>query len=59
VQASRPTVILLQAAVIPCSASSLGSDMAELESIRAKLGNGDAEEQLVTIAGHYGLNPGM
>ncbi len=35
------------------------SDMAELEKIRAKLGNGDAGQQLVTIAGHYGLNPGM
>jgi hypothetical protein len=34
------------------------SDMAELENIRTKLGNDDAEEQLVTIAGRYGLSSG-
>jgi len=34
------------------------SDMAEIENIRAKLGNDGAEQQLVTIAGQYGLNPG-
>ncbi|MEA2237617.1 MAG: hypothetical protein QOC81_2341 [Thermoanaerobaculia bacterium] len=33
------------------------SDMAEIESIRTKLGNDDGEQQLVTIAEHYGLNP--
>jgi len=33
------------------------SDMAEIESIRTKLGNGDGEQQLVTIAEHYGVNP--
>ncbi|HEX3067031.1 MAG TPA: hypothetical protein VHX14_00535 [Thermoanaerobaculia bacterium] len=32
------------------------SDMAEVETIRTKLGNDDAEQQLVTIAGRYGLN---
>lgn len=34
------------------------SDMAELENIRTKLGNDDAEEQLVTIAERYGLTSG-
>jgi hypothetical protein len=34
------------------------ADMAELENIRTKIGNDDAAQQLVTIAGHYGLNPG-
>jgi hypothetical protein len=33
------------------------SDLAEIESIRTKLGQDDAEQQLVTIAEHYGLNP--
>jgi hypothetical protein len=33
------------------------SDMAEIDSIRTKLGNDDGEQQLVTIAEHYGLNP--
>jgi hypothetical protein len=32
------------------------SDMAEIESIRTKLGDGDGEQQLVTIAEHYGVN---
>ncbi len=31
------------------------SDLAEIESIRAKLGQDDAEQQLVTIAQHYGV----
>jgi len=34
------------------------SDLAELENIRTKLGNDDGEQHLMTIAGHYGLNPG-
>ena len=29
--------------------------MAEIENIRTKLGQDDAEQQLVTIAEHYGL----
>jgi hypothetical protein len=33
------------------------SDMAEIESIRTKLGQDDAEQQLVTIAEHYGVHP--
>ena len=33
------------------------TDLAEIESIRTKLGQDDAEQQLVTIAEHYGLNP--
>jgi hypothetical protein len=33
------------------------SDMVEIDSIRTKLGNDDGEQQLVTIAEHYGLNP--
>ena len=33
------------------------SDMAEIESIRGKLGQDDAEQQLVTIAEHYGVDP--
>jgi hypothetical protein len=33
------------------------NDLAEIESIRTKLGQDDAEQQLVTIAEHYGLNP--
>lgn len=33
------------------------SDMAEIESIRTKIGNEDGEQQLVTIAEHYGLHP--
>jgi hypothetical protein len=33
------------------------SDMAEIENIRKKLGQDDAEQQLVTIAEHYGLDP--
>jgi hypothetical protein len=33
------------------------SDMAEIDSIRKKLGNDDGEQQLVTIAEQYGLNP--
>jgi hypothetical protein len=33
------------------------SDLAEIESIRTKLGQDDAEQQLVTIAEHYGVNP--
>src|SRR5947199_8720369 len=33
------------------------SDLAEIESIRTRLGQGDAEQQLVTIAEHYGVNP--
>ena len=32
------------------------SEMAEIEKIRARLGNGDAEQHFVTIAEHYGLN---
>jgi len=31
-------------------------DMAELESIRTRLGQDDAEQQLVAMAEHYGLN---
>jgi len=31
---------------------------AELDNIRTKLGKGDDEQQLVTIAGHYAPNPG-
>jgi hypothetical protein len=46
VQASRPTVS--PAFVLE------DSDLAELDNTRTKLGNGDAEQQLVTIAGHYG-----
>ena len=33
------------------------SDLAEIESIRTKLGQDDAEQQLVTIAEHYGVHP--
>jgi hypothetical protein len=33
------------------------SDMVEIESIRTKLGQDDAEQQLVTIAEHYGVHP--
>jgi hypothetical protein len=33
------------------------SDLAEIESIRTRLGQDDAEQQLVTIAEHYGVNP--
>jgi hypothetical protein len=33
------------------------SDMVEIDSIRTKLGSDDAEQQLVNIAEHYGLNP--
>ena len=34
------------------------TDLAEIEKIRARLeGNDDIEQQLVTIAEHYGLNP--
>jgi hypothetical protein len=32
------------------------SDMAEIESIRGKLSQDDAEQQLVTIAEHYGVD---
>jgi hypothetical protein len=32
--------------------------LAELDNIRTKLGKGDDDQQLVTIAGHYALNPG-
>jgi hypothetical protein len=34
-----------------------GSDMAEIENIRRKLGQDDAEQQLITIAEHYGVDP--
>lgn len=33
------------------------SDMTEIENIRGKLGQDDAEQQLVTIAEHYGVDP--
>jgi hypothetical protein len=33
------------------------SDVAEIESIGAKLGQDDAEQQLITIAEHYGVHP--
>lgn len=34
------------------------TDLAEIEKIRARLqGNDDIEQQLVTIAENYGLNP--
>jgi hypothetical protein len=33
------------------------ADMAEIESIRTKLGSDDAEQQLVTMAEHYGVHP--
>lgn len=34
------------------------SDLAEIERIRTRMGEGDdVERQLVTIAEHYGLNP--
>jgi hypothetical protein len=33
------------------------NDLAEIERIRTRLGQDDAEQQLVTIAEHYGLNP--
>jgi len=33
------------------------SDVAEIESIDAKLGQDDAEQQLITIAEHYGVHP--
>ena len=33
------------------------SDLAEIESIRTKLGQQDAEQQLVTIAEQYGVHP--
>jgi hypothetical protein len=34
------------------------TDLAEIEKIRAKMGDGqDIEQQLVTIAEHYGLEP--
>ncbi|HXH40487.1 MAG TPA: hypothetical protein VNN08_17785 [Thermoanaerobaculia bacterium] len=33
------------------------SDLAEIERIRARLGQDDAEQQLVTIAEHYGVQP--
>jgi hypothetical protein len=34
-----------------------GSDLAEIENIRIRLGQGDAEQQLVTIAEQYGVDP--
>ena len=34
-----------------------GSDLAEIENIRTQLGQSDAEQQLVTIAEEYGVNP--
>lgn len=33
------------------------SELAEIESIGTKLGQEDAEQQLVTIAEHYGVHP--
>jgi hypothetical protein len=33
------------------------SDLAEIESIRTRLSQEDAEQQLVTIAEHYGVHP--
>jgi hypothetical protein len=33
------------------------SDLAEIESIRSRLGQSDAEQQLVTIAEQYGVKP--
>jgi hypothetical protein len=33
------------------------SDLAEIEKIRTSLGQEDAEQQLVTIAEHYGVDP--
>jgi hypothetical protein len=38
-------------------ACSPSSDLAEIESIGTRLGKDDAEQQLVTIAEHYGVNP--
>ena len=35
------------------------ADLAEIESIRTKLGQDDAEQQLVTIAEHYGVASGL
>ena len=33
------------------------AEMAEIERIRTTLGSGDAEQELVTIAEQYGVNP--
>jgi hypothetical protein len=34
-------------------------DMAEIEGIRSRLGQDDAEQQLVTMAEHYGVKPAV
>jgi hypothetical protein len=33
------------------------AEMAEIERIRTSIGQGDAEQKLVTIAEQYGVNP--
>ena len=34
-------------------------DLAEIEGIRTRLGQDDAEHQLVTMAEHYGVKPAV